>query len=305
MGHSVDLFDLRDSLGGVAASAIPEGRLSKEGFEQEAAAVLGGFEERYSFHPREGLSDERTLDWFVERFDAVFLGIGLGGSVGLGQDLKSCPSPRPCPSPTGVEDAIAFLERAKREGAVVPGRVAVLGGGNTAMDAAATAVACGARDVYLVYRRSFAEMPAWPAERDEALEMGVHFLLLSQPVRYVSDEQGRLTGLVIARTVLGEPDSSGRRRPIVVPESESVIEVEMALEALGQALPEALKRLIPGVHLTRDRLIKIDEGGSTSREGVFAGGDVTNGGATVVQAVAEGMRAADAIDGCLRGPGVG
>lgn len=135
--------------------------------------------------------------------------------------------------------------------------------------------------------------------------MGVHFLLLSQPVRYVSDEQGRLTGLVIARTVLGEPDSSGRRRPIVVPESESVIEVEMALEALGQALPEALERLIPGVHLTRDRLIKIDEGGSTSREGVFAGGDVTNGGATVVQAVAEGMRAADAIDGCLRGPGVG
>ena len=135
--------------------------------------------------------------------------------------------------------------------------------------------------------------------------MGVHFLLLSQPVRYVSDEQGRLTGLVIARTVLGEPDSSGRRRPIVVPESESVIEVEMALEALGQALPEALERLIPGVDLTRDRLIKIDERGSTSRESVFAGGDVTNGGATVVQAVTEGMRAADAIDECLRGPGVG
>jgi glutamate synthase (NADPH/NADH) small chain len=146
-------------------------------------------------------------------------------------------------------------------------------------------------------------MPAWPAERDEALAMGVHFLLLTQPVRYVADEQGRLVGLVIARTVLGEPDSSGRRRPVVVLDSESVLEVEMALEALGQKLPDGFERLIPGVELTTDSLIKTDDDGRTSREGVFAGGDVTNGGATVVQAVADGMRAADAIDEYVRGPG--
>jgi glutamate synthase (NADPH/NADH) small chain len=126
---------------------------------------------------------------------------------------------------------------------------------------------------------------------------------LTQPVRYLSDSSGRLSGLVIARTVLGEPDPSGRRRPVVVPESESVLEVEMALEALGQSLPEGFERLIPGAELTRDGLVKIDDRGATSREGVFAGGDLTNGGTTVVQAVAEGMRAAAAIDGYLRGAG--
>jgi len=293
MGHRVELFDLRGSLGGVAASAIPSARLTREGFENEAAAVFEGFSEHYAFRGGDGLSDGRTLDWFAGRFDAVFLGIGLRGSLALSGDR-----------PEGVEDAISFLERAKREGAQVPERVAVLGGGNTAMDAATTAVSCGARDVYLVYRRSFAEMPAWPAERDDALEMGVHFLLLTQPVRYVGDERGQLKGIVIARTVLGEPDSSGRRRPAVVPESESVLEVEMALEALGQTLPDGFERLLPGVELTTDRLIKIDDQGRTSREGVFAGGDVTNGGATVVQAVADGMRGADAIDEDLRGAGV-
>jgi NADPH-dependent glutamate synthase beta subunit-like oxidoreductase len=290
MGHRVELFDLRESLGGVAASAIPSGRLTREGFENEAAAILDGFKEQYAFHGREGLSDGRTLDWFAAQFDAVFLAIGLGGSTALSGER-----------PEGVEDAIGFLERAKRDGVEVPERVAVLGGGNTAMDAATTAISCGARDVYIVYRRSFAEMPAWPAERDEALEMGVHFLLLTQPVRYVADERGRLAGLVIARTVLGEPDSSGRRRPIGVPDSESVLEVEMALEALGQKLPDGFERLLPGVELTTERLIETDDEGTTSRDGVFAGGDVTNGGATVVQAVADGMCAAEAIDGYLRG----
>lgn len=284
-GYRVDLFDVRDSIGGVAANAIPGRRLTREDFENEAAQLLADYADRYEFHPGVGLSEERTLDWFAERYDAVFLGFGLPGVMTLSSDR-----------PEGVEDAISFLERAKRGGVVVPERVAVLGGGNTAMDAATTALTCGARDVYLVYRRSFDQMPAWPEERDEALEMGVHFLLLTQPVRYVADENGRLRGLVIARTVLGEPDSSGRRRPVVVPNSECVLEVEMVIEALGQRLPDGFERVIPGVELTSRNLIRVDEYGRTSRPGVFAGGDVTNGGSTVVQAVAEGMRAASAID---------
>lgn len=286
MGHSVEMFDVRESLGGVAAGAIPPKRLNTADFADEVKAVLAGADEdRFAFRGGQGLSESKTLDNFAAGFDAVFVGIGLGCSTELGAD-----------KPAGVEDAISFLERAKRDGAQVPEQVAVLGGGNTAMDAATTAASCGARDVYIVYRRSFVEMPAWPVDRDEALNAGVHFLLLTQPLGYVSDEQGKLTGLKIARTVLGEPDASGRRRPEVVPGSESVLNVKMVLEALGQQLPENAERLLPGVELARGRLVKVDECGRTSRKGVFAGGDVTNGGTTVVQAIAEGMRAATAID---------
>jgi len=290
IGHRVELFDARKELGGVAAGAIPVQRLASSDFQAEASAVLSGYGgERFIFHGAEPLSLERNLDWFAGCFDAVFLAPGLGRSVPLTADR-----------PQGVEDAIAFLRRAKSEGAVVPERVAVLGGGNTAMDAAATAISCGARDVYIVYRRSFAEMPAWPTDRNETLEMGAHLLLLTQPVRYVTDGASHVAGLVIARTVLGEPDSSGRRRPVVVPDSESVLEVEMVLEALGQELAEGFENLIPGVEVTANRLIRADETGATTRSGVFAGGDAVNGGTTAVQAIAEGMRAAEGIDRHLR-----
>ena len=291
LGHAADLFDLREELGGVAVSAIPAGRLHPRAVEAEVAAVFSGLKgDSFTFHGGEGLSESKTLEDFAARCDAVFLAVGLGRCTPLSE-----------PRPHGVEDAISFLERAKREGVVVPSRVAVLGGGNTAMDAATTALSLGARDVYVVYRRSFAEMPAWPADRDEALDMGVHLLMLTQPVGYEVSSDGRVIGVRAARTVLGEPDATGRRRPIVVPNSESVLEVEMVLEALGQELPEELESLIPGVELSSERLIKVDERSRTSREGVFAGGDVVNGGTTAVQATAEGMRAAEAIDDYLRG----
>jgi 2,4-dienoyl-CoA reductase (NADPH2) len=282
MGHEVHLFDQRPSLGGVAAGAIPSKRLKTTDADIEALSALG---DGVTFHPQESLSEIRGLDDFAADFDAVFLGIGLGGSMVLTESR-----------PAGVEDAISFLERAKAGSVDVPERVAVIGGGNTAMDAATTALTLGANDVYLIYRRSFAEMPAWPADRDEALNMGVHFLLLTQPVGYESDSSGRLSGVRVARTVLGEPDASGRRRPVAVPNSESVIAVEMALEAIGQQLPLGFESLIPGIKLTGKRLVDVDGEGRTSREGVFAGGDVINGGATVVQAVADGMRAARAIN---------
>jgi len=286
MGYDVHLFDRRPTLGGVAVGAIPDKRLTRDDSDAEVLASLG---DGVTFHPGKCLSDERDLDALASGFDAVFLGIGLGGSTTLAD------------SPTdGVEDAISFLERAKRGEAEVPARVAVIGGGNTAMDAATTAISLGARDVYLIYRRSFAEMPAWPADREEALAMGVHFLLLSQPVGYQKDDSGRVTGVRVARTVLGEPDDSGRRRPMAVADSEAVIGVDLVLEAIGQELAKGFETLIPGVELSRKRLIAIDSEGRTSREGVFAGGDVTNGGATVVQAVADGMRAARAIDRYLR-----
>lgn len=290
LGHAVELFDPREKLGGVAAGAIPSRRLDVGDFESEASAVLAGYgDDRFAFRAGEALSEERNLDWFAEGFDAVFLAPGLSHSMTLGGDR-----------PEGVEDAVSFLERAKRDGAEVPEQVAVLGGGNTAMDAATTAISCGARDVYIVYRRSFAEMPAWPTDREEAQQMGAHFLLLSQPVRYAADDSGRLAGLVVARTVLGSPDSSGRRRPELIPNSEVLIPVGMALEALGQDIPEGFEKLVPGIELTHRRLIRVDTSGATTRAGVFAGGDATNGGTTAVQAIAEGMRAAEGIDAFLR-----
>jgi glutamate synthase (NADPH/NADH) small chain len=188
-----------------------------------------------------------------------------------------------------------------KTGAVqVPAHVAVLGGGNTAMDAARSAKRLGASDVYVIYRRSFQEMPAWPAERDAALREGVHLLMLTQPVDYVT-EKGRLTGLRVARTVLGEEDASGRRSPRTLPESESVIPVDLVIEAIGQEQAAGLSALLTGVEVSPRGLVVVDpETQNTSRPGVYAGGDLANGGATAVQAVAEGMAAAAAIDAALR-----
>ena len=289
-GHEVNLFDSGESLGGLAASAIPEKRLRAGEFEAEISAVFANvWGERLDFHKGRGLSTDQSLDELTQSHDAVFLAIGLGAS-----------QPLTDPRPPGVEDAITFLKRCKVEEAEVPERVAVLGGGNTAVDAAAEAILSGARDVYLIYRRSFAEMPAWPGERNEALNLGVQFLPLTQPLGYEVDGEGRLRGVWIARTTLGEPDESGRRRPVLAHVRESLLEADLVLEALGQRLPHEIEALLAGVELTEDRLVKVDEQGRTSRKGVYAGGDIVNGGATAAQAVAEGMRAAEAIDRDLR-----
>jgi len=174
-------------------------------------------------------------------------------------------------------------------------KVAVLGGGNTAIDAAVVAKQAGAQDVYIVYRRSFNQMPAWKKERDAALEKGVHFLILSQPLDYVT-ENGRLQGVKIARTELGEPDASGRRRPIIVPHSEYSFPVDHVIEAIGQRIDAETKRALGNLELDNNGWIKVNEHFQTSIKNVFAGGDIINGGTTAVQAVAEGMKAAVEMD---------
>ncbi len=295
-GHSVEMFDARENPGGLPASAIPESRLPADALVEEVEAIFAGARgDRVEFHGGEALSDDRPLDTFTAKFDAIFLAVGLGAAPSLAEVR-----------PPGAEGALTFLERCKSGRATVPKRVAVLGGGNTAVDAAVQATRCGAQDVYLIYRRSLEQMPAWPAERDEALRLGVHFLLLTQPLGYELNEQGHVCGVRIARTTLGDPlrcDESGRRRPVLIPNSGAVLKVELALEAVGQELPPGFERLIPGVELTGGRLVKIDDDGRTSRPGVYAGGDMVNGGTTVVQAVADGMRAAEAIHRDLAGAG--
>ena len=216
----------------------------------------------------------------------MFLGFGLSAAMNL---------PSATSRPEGVEDALAFLKRMKTKSNLSVGKkVAVLGSGNTAIDAAVVAKQAGAQDVYIVYRRSFNEMPAWKKERDAALEQGIHFLILSQPLDYVT-ENGRLQGVKIARTELGEPDASGRRKPVVVPHSEYIFPVDHIIEAIGQRIDADTKQALGNLELDQNGWIRVNEHFQTSIENVFAGGDIINGGTTAVQAVAEGMRAAVAM----------
>ncbi len=294
-GFALTIIDAAEEPGGIAAETIPAERLLAEAAPAEVTAILGGCDtDRLHWRLGTRMSGELTVDdLLAEGFDAVFVGVGMTQPVGLpGAERPS----------EGVVDALSFLRRAKSDPSLrVPARVAVLGGGNTAMDAAVTAKRLGALDVYLVYRRSFPEMPAWPAERDEALNTGVHFMLLTQPLGY-EGEDGRLTGVRVASTSLGDPDASGRRSPVTDESAARVLAVDLAIEAIGQAPPSDIAEWLPGVELTGGGLIATRKGSTrTSREGVYAGGDIVNGGATVVQAVAEGVRAAEEIARDLAG----
>ncbi len=288
-GHEVTLFEKGQSLGGTPDCIIPGARYDDASEEIDAILAPAKAAGRIDFRFGEALGGGLSLADLRDQFDAVFLAVGLGRSTSLGKA-------------EGVVDALEFLKRAKqRRIASIGDRVAVLGGGNTAMDAAASAKLLGAKDVYVVYRRSFAEMPAWPGERDHVLHLGCHLLILTQPVGYETDDAGKLTGIRVARTELGPPDESGRRRPIVVPESESVLEVDLVIEAIGQGVSPPLREALAGLAFTKHGLVATsDDSQATSVAGVFAGGDLVNGGTTAVQGIAEGMRAADEIDELLQ-----
>ncbi len=284
-GRTVTILDRAPDAGGTPDRLIPAERIDRATPEIEAIlgpALKAG---RVRFDHGRTLGQNLSLDDLARDFDAVFLALGLAGGVSLGQ------------TPEGVEDALDFLARAKRGRLdAIPDQVAVIGGGNTAMDAACSARRLGARDVYLLYRRSFTELPAWPAERDHALSRGVHFMILTQPVGYETDARGRVTGVKIVRTELGAPDASGRRAPRPVSNSESVLKAGLVVEAIGQQVPETLRQAMPGVAFTQAGLVQVRPGSAaTSRPRVFAGGDLVNGGTTAVQGVADGMKAAEEI----------
>jgi 2,4-dienoyl-CoA reductase (NADPH2) len=294
-GHSVTMFEATDVAGGIARQTIPSHRLSNDDVQAELEALLEDVPaDRLEWRFKTALGRDISLDGLSKEYgyDAVFLGLGLMESVPLSPAQER---------PQGVKSALEFLMEMKSDAkATVPRTVAVLGGGNTAMDAAVVAKRHGAADVYVVYRRSFSEMPAWPEERDVAVAMGVHFLILTQPTVYEADSNGVLTGLRTARTVLGDPDASGRRRPRIVPDSEASLEVELVIEALGQKASADAQRILPGIEFTKYGLIHVEpDTMKTSRGNIYAGGDIVNGGATAVQAVAEGVLAARAIDAAV------
>ena len=288
-GHTVTVFDHDTELGGIVASVIPADR-QNESLRNEIAAIFAGVpKERMNLRLGKELNADFNLDHIVEEgFDAVFIGMGLPHSVSISGQEKNI---------DGLWNAMDFLSSAKEPGKLdVKGkRVAAIGGGNTAMDVAVTAKQLGAKDVYIIYRRSFKEMPAWSAERDRAIHQGVHFLILTQPVGFRS-ANGKLTGIKVCPTRLGEPDQTGRRRPEPVDSSAYELDMDVVVEAIGQKLPEEISKVLPGVTLKKGLVQTQGRTLETSRPGVFAGGDIVRGPSTVVAAVADGMKAANDID---------
>ena len=319
-GHSVTIFDKNRQFGGMIESVIPADRQSAS-LHNEIAAVFSDVpEERMVLRLGRNLDGGFNLDTITaEGFDAAFIGMGLPQSVSASDEARKSHWGRPVPGPEGDEhieglwSALEFLSVAREPGrenrsflagqappyAVAGKNVAVIGGGNTAMDAAVTAKRLGAKDVYVIYRRSFKEMPAWASERDRAMNEGVHFLILTQPIGYNS-KNGRLTGIRVCPTRLGQPDASGRRRPEPVKSSTYDLDMDIVVEAIGQRSPQRIAEILPGVEF-EEGLIKTRQGSlATSREAVFAGGDLVRGASTVVSAVADGMMAAKEINEFLK-----
>jgi glutamate synthase (NADPH/NADH) small chain len=288
-GHTVTIFDAGTEFGGMIASVIPTDRQSNS-LRNEIAAIFSDVPKKHMIL-RLGteLNGNFNLDKIIEeRFDAVFIGIGLPKSVSIGDKNEKI---------EGLWNAMDFLSAARKPGGLdLRGQtVAAIGGGNTAMDVATTAKRLGAKDVYIIYRRSFKEMPAWSGERDRAIKDGVHFLILTQPVGFNSTN-GKLIGIKVCPTRLGGPDKSGRRRPDPIESSAYEIDLDIAVEAIGQEPPENIGEILPGVELKAGLIRTIEGTLATSRPGVYAGGDLVRGASTVVAAVADGMAAAKEID---------
>jgi len=299
-GHEVTVYEALHKAGGVLVYGIPEFRLPKAIVQREVDYVskLGA-----KIKVDVIVGQAVTMDELFEQgFDAIFVGTGAGLPYFLnipGENLN------------GVYSANEFLTRANLMKAYlfpeydtpvrVGSKVAVIGGGNVAMDSARVAKRLGAEDVYLVYRRSRAEMPARAEEAHHAEEEGIDFRLLTNPIRVVGDEQGWVKGIEVVKQQLGEPDASGRRRPIDIPGSNYMIDVDVVIVAIGQGPNPILTQSGAGLELKKSGNIVADpETGKTSRKGVFAGGDIVTGAATVILAMGAGRKAAAAMDEYLR-----
>ncbi len=300
LGHEVTVFEALHKPGGVLVYGIPEFRLPKAIVQAEVDYLKSlGVEVRLDFVV--GMLD--TVDELLEKYDAVFIGTGAGLPVFMnipGENLNGVYSANEYLTRSNLMKAYLFPEY---DTPIVKGRnVAVFGGGNVAMDASRTALRLGAEHSYIVYRRSEAEMPARNEEIHHAVEEGVELVLLANPVRIVGNEEGWVTGVECIKMELGEPDESGRRRPVPVEGSEFILAVDTVVVAIGNGPNPLVPNTTPGLELNRWGNIQADEEtGRTSREGVFAGGDIVTGAATVIMAMGAGKKAAVAMHEYLGG----
>jgi glutamate synthase (NADPH/NADH) small chain len=299
-GYRVTVLEALHALGGVLRYGIPEFRLPREVLDRELR-LLGalGVETRTNVLVGRSVTIDELMD--EEGFTAVFLATGAGTPLFLG-----IPGENLC----GVYSANEFLTRVNLMGAhrfpehatpVRLGReVAVVGGGNTAMDAVRTARRLGAEKAWLLYRRSRQEMPARVEEIHHAEQEGVDIRFLTSPVRIVGDAAAAVTGIECETMELGAPDASGRRRPVAVPGSTHVLPVQTVIVAVGQRPNPIVQATTPGLGTGAHGVVTVDEAQRTNRPGVFAGGDLSRGGATVILAMRDGRRAAAAIDDWVR-----
>ena len=301
-GYKVTVFEALHRPGGVLVYGIPEFRLPKEEVVQAEIDVLRKL--GVDIEVNVVIGQTYTIDELLEEegFEAVFIATGAGLPHFMGI---------PGEQYNGVYSANEFLTRCNLMKAYrfpecatpihVGRRVAVVGGGNVAMDAARTALRLGAEKVYIVYRRSEAELPARLEEVHHAKEEGIDFQLLNNPVEILGDAEGWVRQLRCIRMTLGEPDASGRRRPEAVPGSEFELDVDTVIMAIGQGPNPLVQQTTKGLEVNRRGNIVADaETGATSREGVFAGGDVVTGAATVILAMGAGKKAAAAMDEYLK-----
>ncbi len=294
-GHQVSLFEAFHKPGGVLVYGIPEFRLPKDIVASEVSCLAA-----------RGVNIEcdvvvgRTVsvdELFEQGYDAVYLGVGAGLPSFMnipGENLVGVLSANEYLTRANLMKAYLFPET---DTPIPLGKnVAVLGGGNVAMDSARTAMRLGADKVSLVYRRSREEMPARKAEVHHAEEEGLIFELLTNPVRYLGDDKGRLIGMECIRMELGEPDASGRRRPVPIEGSEFVIDCDLAIVAIGSGANPLLTRSTKDLPCNKwGYIVANQETGKTGKKGVWAGGDIVTGAATVILAMGAGRNAADSI----------
>ena len=302
-GYDVTVFEALHLAGGVLEYGIPEFRLPKAIVQKEIDTLRDlGVKIETNMVVGKVITIDELMD--EQGFEAVFIGSGAGLPRFMnipGENLK------------GVYSANEFLTRVNLMKAYLPGsatpiqhakRVAVVGGGNVAMDAARCAKRLGAEAVYIVYRRSLEELPARKEEVEHAMQEGIIFKLLNNPVEILGDESGFVKGMTCVEMELGEPDESGRRRPVPRKGSEFTMELDCVIMAIGTSPNPLIKSTTQGLETKRWGGIVADEStGLTSREGVYAGGDAVTGAATVILAMGAGKASASAIDEYIKSKG--
>ena len=294
LGYKVTVFEAFHTPGGVLVYGIPEFRLPKSIVAKE----IKGLEDLgVEIKTNMVIGKTRTVDEIIEMgYEAVFIGSGAGLPMFMGIEGEGS---------VGVYSANEFLTRINLMKAYLDdydtpikkaNSVAVVGGGNVAMDAARCAKRLGAEHVYIVYRRGEAEMPARKEEIHHAKEEEIEFKLLCNPVRVIADENGRVTGLECVKMELGEPDQSGRRRPVAIDGSEFILDVESVIMALGTSPNPLIRTTTDGIDANKWGCLVVNEELQTTKQGVYAGGDAVTGAATVILAMGAGKTAAASID---------
>ena len=294
LGYEVTVYEAFHTAGGVLMYGIPEFRLPKEIVRKEIKSLEDlGVKIMTNMVIGKVLSIDELIDMGNE---AIFIGSGAGLPRFMGIEGENL---------VGVYSANEYLTRinlmkAYKDGYETPilnsKSVAVVGGGNVAMDSARSARRMGAEKVYVVYRRSMEEIPARKEEVHHAIEEGIEFKMLNNPVRILGDENDRVKGIEVVRMELGEPDASGRRSPVEIKGSEHTIDVDTVIIAIGTSPNPLIKKTTPGLETNKRGCLVVDEENSTTKPGVYAGGDAVTGAATVILAMGAGKKAAAEID---------